>query len=223
MAIQINFYLYRNTSPSDDVTAMLSTWPTEEGVMSPPLPSVSDYNWTNGDKVFKEWNTKRDGTGTAYQDGDSLPQQGDYDAGFGIYAIWESVPIYEKTNWQTGDTITADKLNHMESGIENANNPFIVTLTPTAQDFSGTMDKTVAEIQAAYNSGKKIIFHMTALGITVDMPINYTDNNGSIYNDFGVYLIVPQMNVLVYAWTEFTNDGTKNTYSTTLYAMTPMS
>lgn len=26
---------------------------------------------------------------------------------------------YEKTNWQTGDTITADKLNNIESGIEN--------------------------------------------------------------------------------------------------------
>ena len=27
---------------------------------------------------------------------------------------------YEKQTWQCGDTITADKLNHMESGIEGA-------------------------------------------------------------------------------------------------------
>lgn len=65
---------------------------------------------------------------------------------------------YTPTNWQAGDTITAEKLNNMENGIENANNPFLVTLTPTAQDYSGTMDKTVAEINEAYESGRKIVF-----------------------------------------------------------------
>ncbi len=37
-------------------------------------------------------------------------------------------------------------------------NRFVVTLTPTAQDMSGVMDKTVAEIYAAYGAGKKIVF-----------------------------------------------------------------
>lgn len=27
---------------------------------------------------------------------------------------------YEKQTWETGEVITADKLNHMEDGIENA-------------------------------------------------------------------------------------------------------
>ena len=27
---------------------------------------------------------------------------------------------YEKTNWQVGDTITAEKLNNMENGIKAA-------------------------------------------------------------------------------------------------------
>lgn len=27
---------------------------------------------------------------------------------------------YEKQTWECGETITADKLNHMEEGIENA-------------------------------------------------------------------------------------------------------
>ena len=27
---------------------------------------------------------------------------------------------YEKQTWQNGDTITAEKLNHMEDGIENS-------------------------------------------------------------------------------------------------------
>jgi hypothetical protein len=37
---------------------------------------------------------------------------------------------------------------------------FIVTLTPTKLDFSGTMDKTPQEITAAYNAGKEIVFNV---------------------------------------------------------------
>lgn len=36
---------------------------------------------------------------------------------------------------------------------EASSNKFIVTLTPTAPDYSGTMDKTVAEINAAHKAG----------------------------------------------------------------------
>lgn len=36
---------------------------------------------------------------------------------------------YEKNNWQTGDVITKEKLNHMEEGISNAGNLYL-TLTP---------------------------------------------------------------------------------------------
>lgn len=35
---------------------------------------------------------------------------------------------YEKTNWQTGDVITAEKLNHMDQGIED-NSTYIIDLT----------------------------------------------------------------------------------------------
>ena len=29
---------------------------------------------------------------------------------------------YTKTTWQNGDTITAEKLNHIEDGVENLSN-----------------------------------------------------------------------------------------------------
>lgn len=77
---------------------------------------------------------------------------------------------YTPTTWQTGDTITAEKLNNMESGIENANEPFIVTLTPTAADFSGTMDKTPKEIYDAYMAGRQI--RAKILGIYGDTKAN---------------------------------------------------
>lgn len=39
---------------------------------------------------------------------------------------------------------------------------FLVTLTPTSPDYSGTMDKTVAEINAAYEAGQQIVFRIFA-------------------------------------------------------------
>ena len=37
---------------------------------------------------------------------------------------------------------------------------YIVTLTPTALDYSGTMDKTANEITAAYEAGQEIVFNV---------------------------------------------------------------
>ena len=82
---------------------------------------------------------------------------------------------YTPTTWQTGDTITAEKLNNMESGIEKAVNPFIVTCTPTAQDFSGTMDKTPEEIDEAYRTGRRIRFKVMGMDAEVDAT-QYVDN-----------------------------------------------
>lgn len=82
---------------------------------------------------------------------------------------------YTPTQWQTGDTITAEKLNNMEGGISNANNPFIVTLTPTAQDFSGVMDKTPEEIDEAYRAGRRIRFRVAGMDAEVDAT-QYVDN-----------------------------------------------
>ena len=132
---------------------------------------------------------------------------------------------YTPTQWQTGDTITAEKLNNMESGIENVNNPFIVTLTPTAQDFSGTMDKTVAEINEAYTAGQKIVFRVILSAteyMEVDCTARYVTN--AAYPSFnGFILIASPMHALVYAATLVTDDGTKSTYYTIIYPLTPMS
>lgn len=62
------------------------------------------------------------------------------------------------------DTAAAEKLNHMEDEIENANEPFIVTLTPTSEDLSGIMDKTPQELFEAWTAGKTIIADVPDLG-----------------------------------------------------------
>ena len=141
---------------------------------------------------------------------------------------------YTPTNWQTGDTITAEKLNHIEQGLFEAVDsiiilndkaePFIVTLTPTAQDLSGTMDKTVAEINAAYEAGKKIVFRvLTGASTYAEALCTNVVKNNDLYPSYGGYTIDVNNNLFIYAWTGYTNEGTKNTYSTTIYPLTPMS
>lgn len=56
---------------------------------------------------------------------------------------------YTPTNWQTGDTITADKLNNMEQAIANAGGAVIVGYTFSTADGTLTFDKTWQEL---YNS-----------------------------------------------------------------------
>lgn len=57
---------------------------------------------------------------------------------------------------------------------------FIVTLTPTALDYSGTMDKTPAEIWAAYQTGKLVLFSIPAMSaelVTTQFLEVDTDND----------------------------------------------
>lgn len=59
---------------------------------------------------------------------------------------------YTKQTWANGDVITADKLNHMEDGIESVESAmFLITLEQSGDNY--TIDKTMAEIMSAYNSG----------------------------------------------------------------------
>ena len=58
---------------------------------------------------------------------------------------------YEKNEWQTGDTITATKLNHMEDGIADGG-ALIVHLDET----EGALDKTWQQIHDAV--GSRVVF-----------------------------------------------------------------
>lgn len=67
---------------------------------------------------------------------------------------------YEKQTWQNGDTITAEKLNHMEDGIAEF---FLITVTANKSNttFSDVvLDKTTDEIQNALASRKIIIIRL---------------------------------------------------------------
>ena len=114
-----------------------------------------------------------------------------------------------------------------DSGVWGAQEPigkkFIVTLTPTALDYSGTMDKTVAEIDAAYNAGSKIVFKvLTSATSYVEVPVSFLGKDTSFdYPNFGAEIVMTYANVMITAETIDTNDGTKQTYSTKVYTLTP--
>ena len=61
---------------------------------------------------------------------------------------------YVPTNWQTGDVITASKLNKIEQGIENTNilitNATIESSTKSGENL--VLDKTFKQIYQVYNN-----------------------------------------------------------------------
>lgn len=133
---------------------------------------------------------------------------------------------YTAKEWVTGDDINISDLNNMEEGIDNAANPFVVTLTPTAQDFSGTMDKTVAEITAAIQAGRRVIYRIyTSQTEYTDAEATMTYTNTSYtYPSINAFILTANpFDALIFAHTGAINDGTRQTYSTTIYPLTPMS
>ena len=99
---------------------------------------------------------------------------------------------------------------------------FIVTLTPTELDYSGTMDKTVAQINEAYEAGQEIVFNvLTSATSHMMIPVaNVGYSDAFDYPSFNAYLFDNNTNVMVLTFTATTNDGTKQTYGTVVYPLT---
>lgn len=113
--------------------------------------------------------------------------------------------------------------NHI--AITPVSQKYIVTLTPTALDYSGTMDKTVAEINAAYEAGQEIVFRVY-VSSSVYYEIGCTDVHVDQYFTYPKYCAVfvyDNANVIVKVSTPEGDDGTLQTYYTSVYSLTPAS
>ena len=64
---------------------------------------------------------------------------------------------YEQKIWETGEVITADGLNNIEGGIQEALGHECVLIL--YENDSSALDKTYEEIEEAFNSGKLIIIY----------------------------------------------------------------
>lgn len=120
-----------------------------------------------------------------------------------------------------GKVLTAN--NGVWGAQEPIGKKFIVTLTPTAADYSGTMDKTVAEINAAYEAGQEIWFKvLTSASTSVEVPIAYWANDSSYdYHGFAADIVQVNANMFIVAYVGSISDGTRQTYDTKVYALTP--
>lgn len=75
---------------------------------------------------------------------------------------------YVEQTWATGDTITAEKLNHMESGIaESGGGSSAMFVTGTTSSMTITLDKNFTEIKTAFFAGTPVFITVsdTANGI----------------------------------------------------------
>ena len=71
---------------------------------------------------------------------------------------------YTPTTWETGDTITAEKLNNIEGGIVNS--------CLIVNDVSGTLDKTFSQISSAQCAFiKKVDSSSISLGVVLNFDV----------------------------------------------------
>ena len=92
---------------------------------------------------------------------------------------------------------------------------------PYRARYSGTMDKTVAEINAAYKAGQQIVFRlMTGASTWIDAVVtNVTEYGGSTYPLYTARAIY--VDKLMEVGNEVTQIGTTNAYTVSAYDLTP--
>jgi hypothetical protein len=98
---------------------------------------------------------------------------------------------YTPTEWKTGDVITADKLNNMESGIADAGSGgsgsgdvLVVTVTESDGDYS--CDKTFAEMSSCLNSGGILVFKVVLEPLEYYLYANNRDTIDGNISAYGV-------------------------------------
>lgn len=130
---------------------------------------------------------------------------------------------YEKTTWAKGDVVTSTKLNNIENELDALGNDFVITCTPTAQDFSGTCDKTVYEVYEAYMAGKNIIVKTTqdnVQSMTRPLLVNVITYGSAVFATL-LWLITYTTNGADYLIKAYTN-AVGGGYSTEIYDITEL-
>ena len=97
---------------------------------------------------------------------------------------------------------------------------FVVTLTPTSQDFSGTMDKTPQEINSAVQNEKRIIFAIPSFGGMVEATQFLHDQSTGLYMAYANLTFDPGTGTALII---IGSDPNASTYHTSIYPLTPMS
>ena len=78
---------------------------------------------------------------------------------------------YNKQTWTDGDVITAEKLNHIEDGIDSSEEDILeIRFDNTTKECNYTFE----EVLAAHNAGKllRAFVHDASMGGTLDFTLN---------------------------------------------------
>jgi hypothetical protein len=128
---------------------------------------------------------------------------------------------YQKMSDLSAPSLTAqNRQEEWYQQIVNASGaqpePFIVELTPTAADYSGTMDKTPSEITSAIVDNKSIIFDIPSLSarVVADQFIEYND---IIQAGAKVFFDINSSPVLITILSNYS----ESKYATNIYSLTP--
>jgi len=139
-----------------------------------------------------------------------------------------SCPLTKDTASEFGISGPASLVVHQINGesvsVEVVPDVFVVTLTPTAQDFSGVMDKTCGEIDAAYRAGKTIAFKIYTDqngGYIVSKNVRASYGAGTTNFGFALDALIGGVG-LITAYTGGNPPSDQTTYSTAIYPLTPM-
>lgn len=91
---------------------------------------------------------------------------------------------YVKTVWETGDVITAEKLNHAENGIATANNIIgNLIIHVTVESDIATLDQKWQDIFDAFSTGVPCIIS------GVNDGLYYQEFVQAVYSDEGTYYV----------------------------------
>lgn len=113
---------------------------------------------------------------------------------------------YTPIEWETGDVVTAAKLNKMDGQISVLSNAFIVTVTESDIESDYVTDKTYNEIKDAILANKCVLFYKEteSSGVSAIKPIGYEydENSYKILMENGNYYMSESADAVMhyYPW-----------------------
>lgn len=120
---------------------------------------------------------------------------------------YPSIELYKKPTDGIPETDLAQ-------AVKDKLNKFVVTLTPTAQDFSGTMDKTGEEITAAYEAGQEIVLQIDYQNLLYTIDVSYVRDGRPSYTFITFVALFTLNGNLVQISTQ------QDTYDTDIFTLT---
>lgn len=99
---------------------------------------------------------------------------------------------YIKQNWQNGDVITAEKLNHIEDGIMESGGGSTLIINVIEGGAMWTLDKTWQEIYDAHSSGVVCIIKYTTeeSGYNRQLSFNISLVESEVYTNHAAFNVV---------------------------------